>query len=192
MSRGILDYLGLQHVTDKASGHHNYLWWYETHLAPMRDKPIVLLEMGVGDGRSLRMWRDYFALGHIVGMDIEDKSRIADHRISIVRGDQSDPSDLDLALRAAPDPMVINDDAGHVPEHQMFAFKHLFRHLLPGGVYLLEDITSEKVINFMATLALKIVRGDWNYHPDVWAQRYGQKIDSIGFYEQAVAVRRKG
>jgi len=38
----------------------HYFPVYEKHFAPLRDKPIKLLEIGVLNGGSLEMWRKYF------------------------------------------------------------------------------------------------------------------------------------
>src|SRR5687768_6430550 len=42
--------------TDKA-GHTHYLRNYEEHFAPLRDREVRLLELGVKEGGSLLMWR---------------------------------------------------------------------------------------------------------------------------------------
>jgi hypothetical protein len=58
-----LDGLGLKHKTDKASVLHNFLHFYEHFLAPMRLAPITLLEIGVYNGGSVKMWEEYFPYG---------------------------------------------------------------------------------------------------------------------------------
>ena len=55
--RATLDEIGLKYGTDKSSSHHHYLPFYETFMAPLRDAPITLLEIGVYQGASLRTWR---------------------------------------------------------------------------------------------------------------------------------------
>src|SRR5207247_6943083 len=53
--------------TDKIR--HGYLDGYDAILAPWVDKEITLLELGVYRGGSLKLWRDYFPRGAIVGTD---------------------------------------------------------------------------------------------------------------------------
>ena len=72
MALGILDELGILHGTDKGSLGHGYLGHYERILGPLRDEPITILEIGVSDGASLRMWADYFTRATIVGVDINE------------------------------------------------------------------------------------------------------------------------
>ena len=43
----------------------SYLRSYEDRFARLRSRPIRLLEVGVQKGRSLLVWRDYFAKGAI-------------------------------------------------------------------------------------------------------------------------------
>jgi trans-aconitate methyltransferase len=188
-----LDQLGLKHGTDKASGSHNYLYWYEGFLASLRKQHFHFIEMGVGSGGSLATWRDYFPYAHIVGMDIEpDKVQYEDGlRVNVVVGDQSVAGDLDRVLAEAPSPMVINDDAGHQPEHQMFAYRYLLPHLAPGGLYFLEDIGSENVTEFLCTLAKRCVHGNHQDDHDEWIRNHASRIESISFYRETSATRMK-
>jgi len=48
---------------------HGYLGLYDPVLAPWIGKEITLLEVGVHRGESLRLWRDYFPHGTIIGID---------------------------------------------------------------------------------------------------------------------------
>ena len=57
-----------QYDTDKIA--NGYLPRYDRQLALWVDQAPVLLEIGVRSGGSLRLWRDYFPRGTIVGVDI--------------------------------------------------------------------------------------------------------------------------
>ncbi|MCJ7711267.1 MAG: class I SAM-dependent methyltransferase [Chloroflexi bacterium] len=86
------------------------------------------------------MWKAYFPQAQIYGLDIEDKSALAEDRITILRGDQGDPAFLeDLATRHGPFDVII-DDGSHRCEHVTTSFKALFLHLRDGGVYAIEDL----------------------------------------------------
>lgn len=140
----ILDELGCRHGTEKGSNavgcRHNYLPFYEQFLAPLRDKPITLLEIGVDKGNSLRMWRDYFLRGRIVGVDCADLRSLAGDRIEIDMCDQNQAVDLDrIAVQYGPFDVVV-DDAGHHPPSQAFCFSHMIKYVKPGGFYILEDL----------------------------------------------------
>lgn len=136
-----LDNLGHAHGTDKRSGLHDYLSFYETFLARLRDKPITILEMGAASGNSLRMWCAYFPLARVIGVDNDPRCAAwAEDRIAIEIGDQSSVMDLDrIAMQYRMLDLIV-DDCGHEPANQLLAYKTLLPYLSSGGVYLLEDI----------------------------------------------------
>ena len=55
--------------TDKVR--HEYLELYDPILAAWADKELKLLEIGIHKGGSLKLWRDYFPRGIIVGIDLK-------------------------------------------------------------------------------------------------------------------------
>ena len=132
--------------TDK-QGAHAYADIYEHHLGHLRARPIRLLEIGIGGfadpqagGASLRMWKAYFPLAEIVGIDIHDKSALAEDRITILRGDQSDPAFLaEVGARHGPFDVIV-DDGSHISAHVIASFQGLFPHLADGGIYAIEDL----------------------------------------------------
>lgn len=189
--RPSLDELGREHGTDKASGAHDYLRIYELFLAPMRDKSMVVFEMGVGGGGSLKMWQAYFPSAFIFGMDIDSSKQEYGNanRIAISIGDQRNEGDLD---RACPFPIgVACDDASHDPGHQLFAYKRLIPHMMPGGVYILEDIGSGEVSDFLARLAGHCIRDTWGNDEDEWVREHGPKIEMIALYKETSITRMK-
>ena len=139
----VLDDLGRKYGTTKArypGCKHNYLPFYEQFLAPLRARQITLLEIGILEGKSLLMWRDYFPHGKIVGMDIEQQNPSVWERIEVEQGDQNNLADLERVSKKHGPFDVIVDDAGHVPAHQRFCYEHMLYQLKPGGLYILEDL----------------------------------------------------
>jgi hypothetical protein len=130
-----------QYRTDKIS--NQYLERYDPFLAPYLDQPVKLLELGIYRGGSLRLWRDYFPRGLIVGVDaVIDPAVQPEDRIRVYQGWQQDTTFLTrVALENAPDGFdIIIDDASHLGELTRVAFWHLFtHHLRPGGLYVIED-----------------------------------------------------
>jgi hypothetical protein len=55
--------------TDKIE--HYYLEVNDAILSGWRDNELKLLEIGVRTGGSLKLWRDYFPRGAIVGIDLK-------------------------------------------------------------------------------------------------------------------------
>lgn len=142
------DLIGLarRHRTDKW-GSHWYAQHYDRHFAPLRDRPLKLLEIGVGGyddpeagGESLRMWRDYFPNARIFGLDVVDKTAHDEARIRTVVGSQDDPEVLDRLHRESGGFDIVVDDGSHVSAHVIAAFRHLFPLLNDGGIYAIEDL----------------------------------------------------
>jgi hypothetical protein len=127
--------------TDKIAS--RYLERYDPILQPLVDREIKLLEIGVHNGGSLLLWRDYFRKGTIAGIDLELPDGLAnEERIQLFQGSQSDPVFLsEVARKIAPDGFdIIIDDASHFGELTKIAFWHLFdKHLKPSGLYVIED-----------------------------------------------------
>ena len=134
-----LNEIGRKCGTDKSDQVHNYLNKYEFFLHPWKDKSFTMLELGVFDGESVRMWRDYFQHAKIVGVDIDERCLGEQgERIEIVIGDLSLEETLDSLKPYAPD--IIIDDASHIWSHQIKSLYTLFPVLPHGGIFILEDL----------------------------------------------------
>ena len=66
-----------------------FIQLYEKHFAHLKESKINILEIGVDNGDSLRIWREYFSQANICGIDIDKKDFKIDN-VSILQGDQSD------------------------------------------------------------------------------------------------------
>jgi predicted O-methyltransferase YrrM len=136
-----LDSLGLLHGTDKSSRTHGYLALYDRLLRPLRLKPVRLLEIGVLGGASLRMWRDYFPAGEIVGLDVDPAAAAhAGERIAVHRADQADvPAMTRLVGTLGPFDIIV-DDGSHRWAHQVATLRALLPLVARRGFYIVEDL----------------------------------------------------
>lgn len=138
--------LAIRYGSDKW-GPHFYTPVYHELFSKLRDRPIRLLEIGVGGydlktsgGASLVMWADYFPAGRITGIDILEKRLPPHPRITVFQGSQDDAALLKRVCDACGPFDVIIDDGSHVPKHVVASFQHLFPALADGGLYVIEDI----------------------------------------------------
>jgi hypothetical protein len=123
--------IGLKYSTDKAS-YHKYLDFYERHI----DKNSVkrFLEIGVWEGFSIRMWRDWFNSETIVeGWDINPSPQIENTDLRIV--DQTNKEMMLKNVTGVYD--LILDDGGHTAEMIQGSFSTLFPY---SKMYILEDL----------------------------------------------------
>jgi hypothetical protein len=119
-----------------------YLPIYEQLLAPLRRRAFSLLELGVWNGDSLKMWESAFPKATIVGVDLRPPDLRLGNRVHIIGGDQTDAKLMRrLRNEHAPDGFdVIVDDASHLGVVTARSLQVLYgEHLRPGGLYCIED-----------------------------------------------------
>lgn len=143
--RADLDLLAALSGTDKY-GVHRYTGVYQALMAPMRSKPVTLLELGVGGygralgGESLLMWAAFFPKGRIYGIDVHDSTALSRGRIKVFQCSQVDREPLErLCRETGPFDFVI-DDGSHLNSDQIESFRILWPFLKDGGVYIIEDV----------------------------------------------------
>jgi hypothetical protein len=119
----------------------DYFEVYHQAFQRFRGKPIKFLEIGVQNGGSTRMWREYFGpQATIIGVDIDPNCRsLQDEGFEIWIGDQADPAFWEAFTASHPQLDVVLDDGGHTMTQQIRTFEALFPRLQPGGTYLCED-----------------------------------------------------
>jgi hypothetical protein len=194
-----LDELALEHGTDKSSEFHGFSRFYEFHLGPLREQPLTVLEIGVLEGASARMWRDYFPAAKILAIDfLESALEHEDERITIFIGDQTDRSFLDRVVAAAGPFDVVIDDGGHQHDEQLTSLFHLWPHVKPGGLYAIEDVHTSYMGRWGGRLGkpgttmeeLKKIVDDVNFH---WHQQptvLGE-VESVHFYPELCVLTKR-
>jgi SAM-dependent methyltransferase len=136
-----LEEISKQYKSDKGAVYHNYLEIYEKYFSKYRTTLENFLEIGLWEGDSIRMWRDYFNVGNLVGADILDLSHVVLANTQIHVCDQSDREQLeDLVLKTFNQFDIIIDDGGHMMHQQQITLATMFKYLKPGGVFVIEDL----------------------------------------------------
>jgi hypothetical protein len=119
----------------------HYFDIYHRHFARFRGQPLTMIEIGVFNGGSLRMWRDYFGpQATIVGVDVNPECKqFAEPGIDIVIGDQADRAFLRSLCDRYPGLAILVDDGGHRMHQQIATFEETYPRLRSDGIYLCED-----------------------------------------------------
>ena len=167
----ILEDLGLKYKTDKI-GKHNYLPVYYDLFKDRRNEVKKVLEIGIAEGSSLYMWRDFFPKATIYGAD-NLPQRVANltglDRIQLYLVDQSNDLQLrELIKQTGEDLDLVIDDGSHVPEHQFFTLNQLSPYLDEDCVYVIEDVADPSVFE-----KIKRLPGGW----DCKLVRVGKRYD---------------
>ena len=101
---------------------------------------LTLLEIGLGSGGSLQLWREYFGpQATIIGVDVQDLTRL-EVEAKVLVGDQGSVEFWGAVKPQLGAPDIIIDDGSHRCADQILTFRQLFPVLADGGVYIVEDI----------------------------------------------------
>jgi hypothetical protein len=200
---------------------HNFQKPYYNHFSAFRKLPLKMLEIGVGGyldesakytkndlgGESLRFWKAYFPNGHIYALDIEDKSALNEDRITIFRGDQSDPDTLTKLNSTTGGFDIVIDDGSHINSHVLTSFKTLFPLLSQNGIYVVEDCqtsywdfdsyggnfedlnSKETIMGYFKHLADGINHAEFpqSFHEPTY---FDLNIESIHFYHNIIFIHK--
>jgi hypothetical protein len=121
--------------------HSSYFPTYQDLLGRYRNKPIVFVEVGVLNGGSLFMWRDFFGpAARIIGIDLNPEARKWEQSgFEIYIGSQSDPKFWqDLLAKIGPVDVLL-DDGGHTNEQQIVTVCESLPFVKDGGMIIVED-----------------------------------------------------
>jgi len=194
-----LDEIAIQHGTDKATVHplikgHAYAPHYDRIFTPIRDLPIRFMEIGVGGGESIKTWLEYFPNAKVFGVDIvcntnpwNTADSNADPRYTFMAGDQAKPEFWTAFIEKNGGSFdVIVDDGGHYDYQIITSFTCLWPHIVPGGLYCIEDLavayggspfTNAGWQNHMDFVKDKL--DDINRHPHIESLHFSKELAII-------------
>jgi SAM-dependent methyltransferase len=154
--------------------YHDYTSIYEMMFYSKQLTVKSVLEIGIGTnnptipssmgpngspGASLRVWRDYFPLAEVVGIDIDKNILFTENRIHTFQCDQTDPIAIGNFFKACPLKSfdIIIDDGLHTEEAAQVFFENSWNKLAPTGFYFIEDAAwwEGGEINFLEKRKLK-------------------------------------
>jgi hypothetical protein len=130
-------------VTDKGT-YHDYIDGYYNKEFTNREKDLTILEIGVQEGYSVDLWREWFYSAHIYCIDINRPDYL--NRINMLE----DVSALNANAFSHDTIMLfinrgimfdyIIEDGPHTLDTQLFAIEHWTKLLKPAGKLIIEDI----------------------------------------------------
>jgi hypothetical protein len=130
--------------TDKGSEHNDYIHCYTEFYGPLlnhrRNNLKNMLEIGVYEGQSLRMWKDFFVNANIYGIDC-DKVNIKEERLFI--GSEINAY-IEETVNIFKDKNIkfdfIIDDGPHNMSSWTFVLNNYIDLLDENGIFIIEDI----------------------------------------------------
>ena len=174
-----------------------YFEVYERVLGRYAGQGATIVEVGVGDGGSILMWKKYFRDARVIGVDIDPGARdLTRFGIEIHVGDQGSDEFWEGFYASVGPIDVLLDDGGHYQEQQIVTVAHALRNLRDGGVVFVEDVhtsylpgfggpSRHSFVNFAKHLADCVnSRGE-----DILARgEFRDVVWSIEFYESIVVI----
>lgn len=134
--------------SDKAHtfGGRHYLDVYEPLFRPWRGDEFDLVEIGVKDGGSMRLWESYFSRARIHGLDINPGCEAcAGGRVSVTIGAQADPKALAAVAAKCSNLRLVIDDGSHLLSDLLASFYALWPKVVSRGLYIMEDTSTSYV-----------------------------------------------
>ena len=202
----LIEFLENNHDGRLVNRWRHYFDIYHRHFARFRGQQLTMIEIGVFNGGSLRMWRDYFGpQARIVGVDIYPEcQQFAEPGIDIVIGDQADRGFLRELSGRYPDLALLVDDGGHWMHQQIATFEELYPRLRSDGVYLCEDTHTSYMPmfgggyrqpqTFIETVKPLIDRLNAFHSPDqsqLAPDDFTRTTDSLHFYDSVLVIEKR-
>lgn len=146
---------------------------YAAFLSSLKDQPIKLLGLGIGNGDSVKFWENYFKNGNLyfLEMNFSPIEYFSDRSLYLWTN-LNNSQDLEGAiLKTGCDFDVIIDDGDHTANQQTVSFQTLFPYVKKGGIYLIKN---PQVTDFLKNLDLA-----------------KENIQSINFFDDMALVIKK-
>jgi hypothetical protein len=183
----------------------HYFDIYDRHFERFRNKEIVLLEIGVSQGGSLQMWKNYFGnKAKIFGIDIDTRCKeLEEENIKIFIGSQADRVFLKEVKKQIPPIDILIDDGGHTMVQQIVSFEELFDYVKEDGVYLCEDLHTSYWINYAGGHKRRGTYIEYSknfidylnaYHSEqksLKVNNFTKTVDSIHYYDSIIVIEKK-
>jgi hypothetical protein len=178
----------------------SYFRTYDELLSKYRGKNITFVEIGIYNGGSLFMWRNYLGpQARIIGVELNEGARKWEKDgFEIHIGDQADPKFWDDFFAAVGDVDVILDDGGHTNEQQIITTHKAIPHIRDGGMLIVEDthtsyfsaLGNPSKYSFIS-YAKSLIDSINSRFPSVRASRndLNKAVLSISFYESIVCIK---
>lgn len=180
--------------------HTSYFQVYEKLLAPYRGTAFTFVEVGVYNGGSLFMWRDFFGpQARIIGVEFNPDAKIWESEgFEIHIGDQADPSFWDTFYSQVGPIDVMLDDGGHSNEQQIVTVAKAAENVNNGGLIIVEDTHTSYMKQFgnpskysFMNFAFDVVHSINNRFPavDSSTNSLSSTISAVEFFESIVSFR---
>lgn len=196
-SKSYQSFLGSKYSCIK---HSSYFQVYDEIFGPYVGKKITFVEVGVLNGGSLFMWRDFFGPNaRIIGVELNpDAKKWEEHGFEIFIGSQADPVFWDDLFKKIGPIDVMLDDGGHFNDQQIITTLCAIPHIKDGGLLAVEDVHTSYMAKFNSPSKYSFINFAKNTadrinarFPDLLVDQneLSKSIFSTSFYESIVSFK---
>ena len=180
---------------------NNYFEIYENLFQKFLKKKITIVEVGIGDGGSLFMWKNFFGKkAKIIGIELNPESKKLEKKgFKIFNGDQSSKDFWKSFYKKIGKIDILVDDGGHTNIQQITTLIESINYVKPGGMIIIEDTHTSfmknkdfknpskySFINFTSSLIEVIHRRNPNLKKEL--NFISKKINSIEYYDSITVI----
>lgn len=180
-----------------SSKYKKYFHIYDRIFDKFRERNITFVEVGVLNGGSLEIWKEYFNKNsRIIGIDLNPEcKKFEENGIEIFIGDQSSEDFWDDFYKKVGNIDILLDDGGHTNIQQIITLAKSIKNINNNGIIVTEDTHSSYMSKFgnpskysFINFAKRLI-DDVNYKfPNLgkFKNSFNDYIYSISFYESFV------
>tara|TARA_B100001123_G_C15292508_1_gene1017937 strand:+ start:608 stop:1456 length:849 start_codon:yes stop_codon:yes gene_type:complete len=180
---------------------NNYFGIYENIFKKYINKKITFVEVGIGSGGSLFMWRKFFgSKARIIGIELNPEAKkLEKHGFEIFIGDQADPIFWKKFFKKVGKINILLDDGGHKNIQQITTFMESIKFIKDDGKIIIEDTHTSYMkkkgfknpskysfINFCFFLVENLHRRNPMTNKNL--NYFSKKIKQINFYDSIVEI----
>ena len=167
----LLDYyIQSSNRSDKGKEHNYIQWWYDKEFSQRREEELNILEIGIFNGQSIKLWREFFPNARITAIDVElkEEAQFVKHLdVNLIIGNAYDTTITDTITEKYD---YIIDDGPHTIDSQLEFVKLYNTKLKEGGKLIIEDIDNwnrdnHKFTNLASTCNMKVEGGPIEHYP---------------------------
>ena len=182
----------------------NYFEIYANILNKYINKKVTLVEIGVGNGGSLFMWKKFLGKkANIIGVELNPEAKkLEKYGFKIFTGDQSDPTFWKSFYKKIKKIDILIDDGGHTNLQQITSLMESFNHINNNGIIIVEDThtsymnykgfknpSRNSFINFSTNIIENIHRRNPMLKKKM--NQISDKVYSIEYYDSIVVINIK-
>ena len=131
-------------VSDKGIRHSYIQDYYSDLFTPLKNENLTIVEIGIYQGQSMTLLRDWFVNSKIVGVDNFNWPNVSEEQINkiegitVIKGDAYNKKIADKFEDESID--IIIDDGSHFISNQIQFIELYYPKIKKGGVLIVEDV----------------------------------------------------